>query len=139
MGASILQFAGALIITTKSKWSAVQFDTIAVDGHLPHFNELCDWANGLDWRNNDAHFVVLAQRVVDSLDDELREKEGMRLDQTASRDELMRAMRYAASWYKPEYRSIFIHLRLLVYLYLGDKLGIEKGAARKFPDFENAT
>ena len=31
MGASILQFAGALIITTKSKWSAVQFNKIAVE------------------------------------------------------------------------------------------------------------
>ena len=72
MGASILQFAGALIITTKSKWSAVQFDTIAVDGHLPHFNELCDWAKALDWKSSDAHFVALAKRVVDSLDDESR-------------------------------------------------------------------
>ena len=95
-------------------------------GHLPDFNALCDWAKKLDWENNDAHFLVLANRVVENLDDELREERGMRIDQIASRDELMQAMRYAASWYEPAFRNIFIHLRLYVYFYLGDKLAVKE-------------
>ena len=107
-------------------------------GHLPDVNALCDWAEKLDWKNNDVHFLVLAKRVAANLDDELREEHGMRVDQTASWDELIRAMRFAASWYEPKFRSIFIHLRLYVYFYLGEKLAVKKGAARKFPYFEKA-
>jgi hypothetical protein len=96
-------------------------------GHLPHFNDLCEWAESLDWRNNDAHFHVLAKRVVESLDDELREQHGMRVDRTATWKELLRAIRYAASCYEPEYRSIFIHLRLYLSFYLGDNIAAWQG------------
>src|SRR5258706_13778138 len=71
------------------------------------FEELCTWAETLDWKHNDAHFVALAQKVVASVDNELREKRGMRIDQIANRDELLRAMRHAASWFTPKHKRVF--------------------------------
>jgi hypothetical protein len=94
--------------------------------HLPQFNELCRWAEGLDWRNNDAHFMVLAKRVLENLDDKLREERGMRIDQMAGWDELLGVMRYASCRYRPEYRNIFIYLRLYVHFYLGDHFIMHK-------------
>lgn len=110
-------------------------------GHLPDFEESCRWAETLDWKNNDAHFTALARRVMETTDDELREKNGMRVDQVASWQELLRAMRDASSWFTPKHQSvigIFIHLRVYVGAYIGDKLSAKKGAARKLPKYEKA-
>ena len=109
--------------------------------HLPDFEESCKWAETLDWKNNDAHFIVLARRVVETTDNELREKRGIRVDQVATWEELLRAMHHAASWFTPKHQrvvGIFIHLRVYVGAYIGDKLAAKKGVPRKLPNYENA-
>lgn len=108
-------------------------------GDLPLFDEICSWAEKLDWKYNDAHFIALAKRVVESTDDELREKRGMRIDQVANWDELLRAMRHAASWFSSKHHrmiGIFIHLRLYVVNYIDDKLAAREGQTRKLPRYE---
>ncbi len=107
--------------------------------HLPVFDDLCSWAEALDWQHNDAHFVALAKRVIESTDEELREKRGMRVDQVANWDDLLRTMRDAALCFTPRHQQvlgIFIHLRSYVLIYLGEKFAVMAATAYKLPDYE---
>jgi len=103
-------------------------------GH-PSFEETAKWAETLDWRNNDAHFFILAKRVMESIDDELREKHGRRIDQVTTWEELLRVMREAAGIFTPQDQviGIFIHLRLWVRSYVGRQFAAsEEDGCRAF-------
>jgi hypothetical protein len=91
--------------------------------HLRGFNEEAEWADSLDWKNNDYDFVRLLHSLLDRLDSHYREQFGLRIDQFVSREELLPLARSASSWYQQEQQryqiiGIYVYLHVTLNLHL---------------------
>jgi hypothetical protein len=93
---------------------------------LRGYNVEAGWADTLDWKTNEYDFYRLFQSLLDRLDSHYREEFGLRIDQLASREELLALARSAASWYQQEEKAyqvvgIYVHLHVALDLYLGGR------------------
>src|SRR5207247_8489116 len=68
--------------------------------HIRGFNEEAQWADALDWKNNDYDFYRLFQSILDRLDLQYREECGLRLCQLAGRYELLGLARSDSAHYR---------------------------------------
>jgi hypothetical protein len=93
---------------------------------LRGFNEEAEWADTLNWRNNEYDFYQLTRSIMDRLDSEYREKWGLRVDQLASAEDIQDCCRTSRAWYEKEEElfqraGIYVFLLLNMDLWLGGK------------------
>ena len=81
------------------------------------FNEEAEWADALDWKNNDYDFYRLFHSILNRLDVQYREECGLRLGQLAAPGELLDLARTDSAHYRREenrYQILGINGYLLV-------------------------
>ena len=70
--------------------------------HVRDFNEEAEWADALDWKDNDYDFYRLLHSICDRLDLQYREECGLRLSQLADPDQLLDLARTYSAHYRHE-------------------------------------
>ena len=90
------------------------------------FNEESEWANNLDWKDNEYDFYRLTRSILDHLDSVYRERWGLRVDQLAKAEEIQNCFRTCCRWYQEEEQlfqraGIYVFLHLNMDLWLGGK------------------
>jgi hypothetical protein len=91
------------------------------------FNEEAEWADALDWKNNDYDFYRLFHSILDRLDVQYREECGLRLGQLAAPDELLDFARTDSAHYQREENryqilGIYSYLIVSIRIHLAGKL-----------------
>jgi len=90
--------------------------------HVRDFNAVAEWAESLDWKNNDYDYYRLFRAVRDRLDLEYREELGLCLSQLVELDELAELTRSTSAHYASNERDFQI---LGIYVYLLSTMRIQ--------------
>jgi len=85
--------------------------------HVRSFNDEAKWADTLDWKTNPYDFYRLFQSVFARLDSEYREWCGLRVDQLATREDLVAFARASTARYEED-EQLFQALGVYGYLHI---------------------